>query len=227
MYPDLPVEDRMQAIVQEWEDRQDRRALFLTCYRMMTTNLKQAITAGEFNDADWVNQLMEHFAAYYFFALDAYEKQAPQIPQAWQIAFDAAQRPDVSVIQNLLLGINAHINHDLVYSLVDMLEGEWQNLAPEGRRLRLADHEHVNDIIGSTIDTVQTNLLEADDRRWDILDKLLGPVDEWLLSKVISEWREQVWEGAIQLLESQDEASREEIRQALLEKVIDRANLMI
>jgi hypothetical protein len=43
----------------------------------------------------------------------------------------------------------------------------------------------------------------------------LGPFDEWVASAMISEWRENVWEHAVRMVELQDDAEREQLRQAV------------
>ena len=46
-------------------------------------------------------------------------------------------------------------------------------------------------------------------RRGQILDKLLGPVDEWLTSRLISQWREDVWDNAVRYLALADAHERD------------------
>ena len=108
----------------------------------------------------------------------------------------------------MLLGVNAHINYDLVFTLVDMLEPEWQGLSPEQRTHRYNDHCRVNNIIGRTIDAVQDQVLEPGMPLMDLVDKLLGPVDEFLISHLISNWREDVWQNAAELLGTGSERNK-------------------
>lgn len=56
----------------------------------------------------------------------------------WQVAHNAAKDPNISAMQKLLLGVNAHINYDLVLTLVDMLEGEWDCHTKDMRNGRYA-----------------------------------------------------------------------------------------
>ena len=67
------VVDRMQDRIDGWERSGDPRAVFLSCYALMTQNMLDAVDAGEFADATWVSRLLHHFAGYYFDALDVYE----------------------------------------------------------------------------------------------------------------------------------------------------------
>src|SRR5690606_32407413 len=114
MLHDAPVIARMQTFLRQWEDAADRKAVFLRCYSMMTANMLVAIEQGEFRDRTWVERLLHRFADYYFLALDAYEQERTAAPAVWQLAHDAARDDAALPIQNLLLGVNAHINYDLV-----------------------------------------------------------------------------------------------------------------
>jgi len=223
----IPVDEMMLGFIQRWEAENDQRAVFLGCYRLMTINMGAALQAGEFNDPHWVELLLQHFSDYYFTALDAYEHQDPQTPSAWRVAFEAAQSPNCSVIQNLLLGVNAHINYDLVLAVVDLLNKEWADLPPEMRQLRQADYTQVNQVIGQTTDAVQDTILERRDPRLKILDTLLGPMDEWMISHLISSWREEVWEQAVHFLEAPDEEEREALRLQREQQVIRLADTIL
>lgn len=220
------VTDRMQSLVQQWETASDRRAIFLDCYTLMTRNMLKAIETGEFNDPKWVNALLQRFAEYYFEALDAYEQNATQAPAVWRITHNAAREPSTMVLQNLLLGINAHINYDLVLTLTEMLEPEWVELTEAGREIRYFDHCHVNDIIGQTVDAVQDNVVEHWRPAMDILDKLLGPLDEWMTSQLIRFWREEVWKHAMFFLQT-SRSNREGLRQQIESETIQRAEIIL
>jgi hypothetical protein len=203
----------MQEQVDRWERTGDARAVFLSCYALMTRNMLAALAAGEFDDAAWASRLLDHFAGYYFDALDVYEAGAEQAPVVWRCAHDAARRPNTPALSLLLLGVNAHINYDLVLAVADLLEPEWPALSEDARRARYADYCRVNDIIGRTIDRVQEDILEKREPIMAVIDTIFGPADEWLVSKGITHWREDVWGRAVQRVETADPAQREARRQ--------------
>jgi hypothetical protein len=205
----------MQTIIQQWVETGDRRSMFLRCYWMMTCNVATALEAGEFGDPAWVRALLCRFADYYFDALDAYEQHSPATPPVWQTVHDATRNPQTAPLQRLVLGVNAHINYDLVLTLVDLLQPEWAALTPEMRQQRHHDHRHVNDVIGATIDSVQDQILEPLEPGLDVVDKLLGRVDEWLISRLITHWREDVWENAQAMLAIENSREREVLRQEI------------
>jgi len=198
--PDDRVVIRMQALTQRWTQDRDARAVFLGCYQLMTSNTLAAIRQREFRDAVWVDGLLHRFADYYFGALEAYERDPAAAPPIWQMTFGAAGDRRVLPVQHLLLGVNAHINYDLVLALADRLRAEWSGLSAEQRAGRYADHCHVNAVIARTIDSVQDRILDPAMPAMKLIDVLLGRLDERMVSAVISRWRETVWRNAQDLL---------------------------
>lgn len=210
-----PVIVQMEQYIQRWQETADGKALFLRCYMMMTSNMLLAVEQEEFNDPVWVNRLLHRFADYYYIGLEAYEQQPDASPLVWQQAHQAAHNPRISAVQKMLLGVNAHINYDLVLTLVDLLQDEWAGHSPDHRARRYADHCHVNDVIGRTIDAVQDDVLQPAMPIMGLIDRLMGRLDERLLSRLITRWREQVWQDAIRLLEAEDQAVRAELLQQI------------
>ena len=190
------VEKHMQALVEHWEQASNQQAVFLRCYWMMTENMSTAIKAGEFFDDGWVDNLLQHFASYYFVAQETYALDPSNAPPVWRIAFDTTRNSSAIVLHHLLLGVNAHITYDLVLTLVDILAPEWATLSEDQRQQRYADHSRVNTIIGRTIDAVQDQIVEHAIPEMDIVDKALGPVDEWVISRLIAHWRDNVLAGS-------------------------------
>lgn len=222
-----PVVDRMNVLAQQWEQRADQRGAFLRCYALMTGNTLREIDQGQFHDPQWVAQLLHLFADYYFLALEAYEQNDARTPVVWRLAFDAAGEQQTEILQNLLLGINAHINYDLVLTLVDMLEPEWETLSPEQRRQRYEDHCHVNTIIAATVDSVQDQVVTPDSRWLGVVDWALGPLDEHMAARLIRRWREDVWQQAMQILAAPDPDERADLRRLLAAQSLERSQQIL
>lgn len=221
MLPLTPITERMTARLAVWRAGGDRRATFLDCYLRMTHNMLTALATGEFADAVWVTHLLDRFADYYFDALHTYE-QGAAAPAVWQVAHDAARQPKILTLQNLLLGVNTHINYDLVLVVAELLQPEWPQSTEGQRRQRHADYTHVNTIIARTIDAVQDEIVEPDAPALRIVDLLLGRLDEWATVQVIGGWREEVWRHALNMLAAptadQREALRSRVETATLRK---------
>src|SRR5262245_60183780 len=90
----------------------DWRAVFAQTYLGATHKIKIALQAGRFENPDWMVQLACTFAQYYFDAIDRWEATG-RSPLAWQASFEYAHRRRTLVLQDVLLGMNAHINNDL------------------------------------------------------------------------------------------------------------------
>ncbi len=218
-----PVLEKMGTYVEKWKSINDSRFVFLSCYHLMSSNMIRAIESGEFNDPEWVEELLHLFADYYFEGLSCYECGS-STPKVWEHAHKASLDNDLSELQNLILGVNAHINYDLVLALYDMLKPSWNTLSDIERKERFEDHCHVNHVIAQTIDRVQDDILEPLNPTLDWIDRLFGRVDEYLISRLISSWRTEVWNNTQLLLNIQSSQEREAFRLNLEKKVLQRAD---
>jgi hypothetical protein len=222
-----PLTNRMQTQIDQWHADGDSRAIFLDCYRLMTANMLIALEQDEFTDPVWVHSLLHRFADYYFDALDAYERDDPAMPQVWRMTHQIARSNGALVLQHLMLGVNAHINYDLVLTLADLLEPEWATLDGEKRRQRYADHSHVNLVIARTIDTVQDQVITRLTPAFFVVDRLLGRVDEWATARLISVWRDTVWHRAVEVLDAPGVSARAAVRHHVEEVTLRRAHTIL
>ncbi len=215
------VLEKMDGRIRAWKECGDSRFVFLSCYKMMSTNMLLALSEGEFHDREWVNELLNHFADYYFDGLSCFDC-GDRTPEVWLAAHNATLEKELSEVQMLVLGVNAHINYDLVLALYDMLAPEWESLSEEQKKLRYEDHCHVNSIIARTIDAVQDSILEPESRFLAFLDVVFGRVDEYLISRLISSWREDVWNNTQGMLQLANEAEKEVFRKKIETEVLQR-----
>ncbi|MDF2629850.1 MAG: hypothetical protein K0R39_3681 [Symbiobacteriaceae bacterium] len=164
-----------------------REGYFAALYRHMTLQVKLGMAAGHFED----NARMEHldllFASRYFEAFDAwFAGRRPT--ESWSVAFQAADNRRLTILQQLLLGINAHINLDLGLSAAQTCPGE---RLPALRN----DFIEINAIISALIDQVQTEISEVSP--WiALLDRVAGRTDEALVNFSIKVARDEAWDLA-------------------------------
>lgn len=217
----------MKSRADAWEKLGDHRFVFLRCYSMMTGNMLTAIAAGRFNDDGWVGHLLHRFAGYYFDALTLYDAGDQQVPLVWKQVHDASRQQQLHVLQHLLLGINAHINYDLVLAIYDAMAPDWKSLTEDQLQTRMADHNLVNQIIGETIDSVQDQVIEREAPFMKVVDNLMGRVDEWLLSELIASWRTDVWHEGCTMLTSESDEQKEALRLSLEQKVRLKASQLL
>ena len=89
--------------------------------------------------------------------------------------------------------------------------------------MRYRDHCHVNDIINQTINAVQDQVIERFEPWFAVVDKVLGPVDEWMTSLLISEWREEVWKYATRIIDPAEFMDKQTVIQHVEKVSIQRA----
>jgi hypothetical protein len=174
-----------------------------------------------------VNQLVLRFADYYFNALAEYDQGMPTIPPVWKLTFDLARGAATTVMEDLLLGINAHINHDLPLAISDTLLPDWSTLSGTQRERRAVDHRTINQIIAETTVPVQKQMLEPHARLAGAAAKVLGPVLGWELDRIITGWRSDVWTYAVRITETTDAAERESLRLSLEQISLARIHLLL
>ena len=222
--------DRMMHLADEFDMHHDKRAIFVRCYGMMTANMQAALAAGEFHDPAWVGPWLDHFADYYFRALDAYNQRPATAPRIWRLTHELAKMPATSPIEDLLLGINAHINGDLPLVLRDVLAPDWATLTPEQREWRHRDHIHVNDVIGRTTNAVRREVLERYSHLMCVIDHVCFPaieLGEWELGRIIAGWRDAVWQHAVRLVEEADALDQEFLRYDIEGGAIHRVRILV
>jgi Family of unknown function (DUF5995) len=102
----------LSEIVADTTSRKDPLGYFAALYRQVTLRVKVGITTGDFDDGPRMTRFDAQFANAYFTAYDQY-RGTRQTSRAWQLAFDRGRSDRTTILQNLLLAINAHVNLDL------------------------------------------------------------------------------------------------------------------
>ena len=81
-------------------------------------------------------------------------------------------------------------------------------------------------LLRHTIDRVQDDILERHDPVMALIDRAFGRLDEYLLSRLISSWRQDVWEKAQEMLAAENDQEREILRQSLENRVMRRTRML-
>jgi hypothetical protein len=185
--------ERLTALESLFRERGDRRGAFLCVYARVTGAVGAAIDEGAFADPDWVTDYLVTFADLYREALLAYETgDLVALPDPWQVAFETAARGDALVVQDVVLGINAHVNYDLALALHRV------GVGPD-RRARYADHCAVNAVLRSLVDEVQDRIAANYAPGVADLDESFGRLDEALSMVSLAEGRDSAWRSAVAL----------------------------
>lgn len=188
------VADRLSRTERHLRERDDRRAVFLTVYTRMTEAVAAALDAGVFADREWVSAYLVTFADQYRRALVAFERREfDSLPRPWLLAFAAAVRGDTLVAQDALLGINAHINYDLTYTLRAV------GIDPDRGR-KHTDHDRINDILGRLVATAQEALVAMYDAAGVAgVDAVFDPLDDRIALRGLERSRLFAWRNAVLL----------------------------
>jgi Family of unknown function (DUF5995) len=177
----------------------DHRAVFALTYLRTTQEFARTISQepGTFSDIPWITHEDAVFAQLYFNAYDDYVA-GRSVPQAWQIAFDNARNPNIEGMGDLLLGMNAHINRDLPYTLAHV------GLVKSDGGTRKLDHDKVNQFLDRVIDPLQVELAQRYDPVFTIVDGEPSPADEVGALQGIRLLRENAWRNAEDLVSTRN-----------------------
>lgn len=183
----------------------DHRAVFALTYLRTTEEYLRTVQAEPtfFDDGPWVSHEDAIFAEFYFNAEDAGLAAEP-VPQAWRIAFDAAASPNVTGAGDLLLGMNAHINRDLPYTLAAV------GLVPPAGGSRKTDHDRVNFFLNRIADPLQRELGDRYDPFFATTDAEPSPFDEIGILQAVRGFRQGAWQNAEFLVNASGEDQREQ-----------------
>jgi hypothetical protein len=121
----------------------DHDAIFSLLYLRTTEKFRDTLSSIGYDDPASIVRQDALFADYYFRAYDAHHRGEGFVPPAWQIAFTAAGQRSVTAAGNTLLGINAHVQRDLPFTLFD--------LDQQGFPVSHADHTLVNNFLAQVM----------------------------------------------------------------------------
>lgn len=145
---DLDVE------VERAREERSRLGYFAALYRRVTQKVREGIlTPGVFEDPERMDRLDFAFASRYLDALAAFRRgEAPT--RSWRVAFDAAGSRRPVILQQLVLGINAHINLDLGIAAARTSPG-----AAIGSLFH--DFNRINEILAALVTLVERQVAEV------------------------------------------------------------------
>lgn len=202
-------------------DVQDRRGVFATAYLAITRAIQAEILAGGFHDPVWVARYLVCFGNLYRRALLAWVSSDPNsLPKSWHLAFEAARAGTGFVIQHLLLGINAHINHDLAVALDEV------GIDP-ARTAKYEDHARVNEVLEVATAALKAEVSGKYAPILERLDWIAGRLDDDVMRFSIPKARDHAWSCAVSLGGAKSEAERAVLLRALDEQAAVIARLIL
>lgn len=182
---------RLQAIDDHLTATHDRRAVFVETYLMQVRSFAADVKIpGRYDDPAWITRMTLNFVQRYLDAYDAYDRgDLASVPEPWRLAFDSARDNGRPVVGDLVLAMNAHINHDLPLCLADMHAG------PDNE----ADFLRFNEVLERNVDPVKQSVMQRFMRPQGSIassvDRFFGPVDTWQVGNLIRSWRDAAWQN--------------------------------
>jgi Family of unknown function (DUF5995) len=219
----------VRAVIREMERRFeplgrscDHNSAFALAYlRTTQTYLWAAEQPDYFQDTPWVNHEDAVFAKYYFNAYDNWlAGNRSQVPQAWLIAFDSAAARRTTGSGDLLLGMSAHINRDLPFTLaaIGMVTPAGENRKP--------DHDKVDQFLNLVTEPMLAELAERFDPNTIDIQTPYG-VGYTALFQLVAAWRESAWRNAELLVSAPTPELRAVVAQQIELSAATQANAIV
>jgi hypothetical protein len=162
---------------------------FLRLYRPVTEAVAEGTgPGGPYGDPRCVRWLDVVFANMFFRALRDASRSPEAVPKAWAPFFEARRRHGIAPLQFALAGMNAHINRDLPFALVET----WAalDLEPERDSVTYRDFVVVNDLLERVEERVKAELATG---ALGHVERSLGEVDDAVAMWKVSRAREAAW----------------------------------
>jgi hypothetical protein len=177
------VLDELDRIIDETVVADNFLGIFAYVYRRTTAQVKQAILDKQFEDNARMEELDVAFANLYLATYQQYTSGL-QCSSSWQMAFEA-KNERITIIQHLLLGMNAHINLDLGIAAAAIAPGD---SLPKLK----ADFMKVNRLLTELVNEMQSRVAKVS-RLMFLLDWAGKNTDEVIVNFSMVKAREQSW----------------------------------
>lgn len=163
----------------------DASGYFAAMYARVTRQVADDVRGGRFRDPAGMAEFAMAFAGYYLRALD----DPATAPRCWTGAFDVADQRGLLIVQHLLLGMNAHVNHDLPLVVVDLADSRGSLQAME------EDFRTINEVLAATQPKILRDLGRM--ARWVGVAAWAG--GDRVFNFSLTAARDQAWRSAVRL----------------------------
>jgi len=201
--------------------RCDHRAVFATTYLELTRTLRATVRRDP-RFFRWPRYLYTEdalFADVYFNTLRDY-RRGRAVPLAWRIAFDTARSGQVNAGQDMLLGINAHVQNDMPFVVAAL------GLRTPRGATRKPDHDRVNEVLDRAYQPVVNAVAERYDPLIFTTNASWNPLDDMAGLEMVKGWREGVWRNAERLVNARSAAERRQVADQIHENAAAWARMM-
>jgi hypothetical protein len=181
------VLEQLDIIITDSINNKNRAGYFAALYRRVTATVKAKIAEEYFDDNPRMERLDVVFANRYLEAHHAFTN-GQACTKSWQLAFETCANWRPLVIQQLFVGMNAHISLDLGIAAAMVQPRDIESLHN--------DFNKINTILNELTDVVQDELSQI---FWPlkIIDVLAGGVDEKIAGFAMGIARDAAWDVAL------------------------------
>ncbi|MGE3955191.1 MAG: DUF5995 family protein [Vicinamibacterales bacterium] len=184
---------RLDAITEDAARTGSRAGYFAALYNRVTRAVRDGVRARAFADNARMERLDMAFANRYLAAYDAW-RSGRQPTLSWHTAFAADARQDLSVLQHLFMGMNAHINLDLGIAAAEVAPGD----AIHGLR---DDFNRINGVLASLLPIVEAQVRAMSpslDQLSSLADRM-DNIDDRIGNFSMEKARDGAWRFALRL----------------------------
>jgi len=188
----------------------DSRAAFPDIYAVITRRvaIEVARPGGPFQEPAWISRLAGRFCVRYLETLRWAMTASAQDSGAWTTAYNSAGAAGMPPVQHALLGLSAHINHDLAIGIhATIVEHGYADDRAMIARYK-HDHDHVNVLLDASIPEAFARLIKRHHCATTLWLDRAGRLTRWCTMELLTRWRAQVWVEVEALLEARTEAQR-------------------
>ena len=181
----------------------DHRAVFATTYLKLTKQIAVTLRRDPrfFQYRRYLLIEATEFSNVYLRSLKAFARGEP-VPEAWRVSFETAGSGDANGAQDMLLGINAHVQNDMPFVIAAL-----GVRAPDGTS-RKPDHDRMNSVLNEAYGHVVAAVKRRYDPQLETTNSPATPLDDAAGLEMVKGWREGVWRNAERLLNAGSDAER-------------------
>lgn len=206
------VRERIGEILDYFRQRENPLGYFAALYTKVAQQIEENVKKGVFDDKDRLERLDVTFVNYYIHAMNCAVSGEPA-PAHWQLAIDAAKKPEALVLEHLFLAMNAHINYDLSNAVHDAV-------SPQEIISFKPDFMRVNQILFSLLDNVQEDVARfVQPLQWYL--RFGQKLDDHLISFIMKQMRTDAFGFACILSLCQHDDQLQEENAARMEEVVN------
>jgi hypothetical protein len=198
--PPIPASDPIDAVLLQLDEivagciaNGSRAGYFAALYRRVTRTVRERIGTGYFADDARMEVLDSTFAGRYLTAFRQWRAGDPAISACWKVAFTAVADPSLILLQNLLVGMNAHIPYALGIATAQVAA------TPAGLASIQGDFDKINALLSCLVPTVfeEIGLLSP---LIHLLEDVAGEDEQRLVNIAMQAARDFAWLFANELV---------------------------